>query len=149
MLEKICKKCLMSKIDIDFKKEKRRRGSWHKKSHHLLVRKIPEKTYHKERNRCLSSLSHILLHYSSLWTFQQWFLTTTPASQPLGSWTAEFDGPQPILTGGRNERNSPSPGSSSGLASPQTHLPRLTEIHRVKYQFSTFIFWNKFIPWLE
>ena len=95
----------MSIISIDFKKEKRRRGSWHKKNYHLFVRKIPEKTYHKEGNRCLSSLSHILLHCSSLWTFQQWFLPSTPASQALDSWTAESDGPQPILIGGRNERN--------------------------------------------
>ena len=121
MLEKICKKCLVSRINIDFKKEKRRRGSWHKKNYHLLIRKTPEKTYHKEGKRCLSSLPHILLHCSSLWTFKQWFLPTTPASQPLSSWTAKSDGPQPIFTGGRNERISPHLAPHLGFL-----LPRLT-----------------------
>ena len=56
-----------------------------------------------EKNRCLcyhpKFFSTVLLceHFSN------GFLPTTPASQPLDSLTAESDGPQPILKGGRNE----------------------------------------------
>ena len=49
--------------------------------------------------------------------FSNGFLPTTPASQSLDSWTADSDGPEPILTGGRNEGGSPSPDSSPGSLS--------------------------------
>ena len=121
MLEKNLKKCLKSRIYIDFKKGKRKRRSWYKKNNYqLLLRKPWRRRSHIRKEMPIYTVQ--ILHFIPLCEhFSNDSLPTTPASQPLDSWTAECDGPQPILTGGRDEGDSPSPGSS-----PSSLLPRLT-----------------------
>ena len=141
MLEKNLKKCLKSRIYIDFKKGKRKRRSWYKKNNYQLLLRKPWSRHitRKERDACL----HCPIFPSSVFFYEHFsngFLPTTPASQPLDSWTAESDGPQPILTGGRNEGGSPSSGSSFGSLLPglTSHVRQKSTESNISFPFSSF-----------
>ena len=134
MLKIICQQGHPSRISIDYQEEK-----WSCDTKTTITISSLEKSLRihiiwKERAACLhcpifSSFVPLCEHSSN------GFLPKTPASQPLDSWTADSDGPQPILTGGRNEGGSPSPGSS-----PEFLLPRLTSHVRQRSTESNIIF---------
>ena len=115
MLKNISNHTHLSRITLDYQEENSGRRSWFP---HL--RKTPEKIYHMEGKRYLSALPKFSSSIPLCEHFSSDFLSTTPAFMPLDSWTAESDGPQPILTGGRNEGGSPSSGSSSPSLLPNS-----------------------------
>ena len=129
-----------SRISIDFQEEKS--GKSHDTGR-ITVSSL-EKPYSrhitwKERDTCLHS--PIFSPFVPLCEhFSNGFLPTTSTSQPLDSWTAESDGPQPILTGGRNEGGSPSSGSSPGSLLPglTSHVKQRSTESNISFPFSSF-----------
>ena len=131
-----------SRITLDYQEEKSGRRSCYKKKNYCPhLKKKTQKRYitWKEKDTCL----HCLKFSSSIPLcehFSNGFLSTTPASMPLDSWTAESDGPQPILTGGRNEGGSPSSGSSFGSLLPglTSHVRQKSTESNISFPFSSF-----------
>ena len=135
MLKNISNHTHLSRITLDYQEENSGRRSWFP---HL--RKTPEKIYHMEGKRYLSALPKFSSSIPLCEHFSSDFLSTTPAFMPLDSWTAESDGPQPILTGGRNEGGSPSSGSSFGSLLPglTSHVRQKSTESNISFPFSSF-----------
>ena len=151
MLRNISNHIHLSRITLDYQEEKSGRRPWYKKRNYWpRLRKTPEKIYHMEGKRYLTTLYQILLLHSSLWIFQQWFPPHNPNIPALRFlncwvWTA-----QPILTGGRNEGGSPSPGSFPGSLLPRltSHVWQRSNESNISFPFSSFGYnsspgWNR------
>ena len=139
MLENIGNHHHPSRISINYQKGKRGRRHDIKRNIALLLEPWRRHIIWKERDACLhcpvfSSSIPLCKHYSN------GFLPTNPASQPLDSWTAESDGPWRILTGGRNEGSSHSPGSSPVPLLPilTSHVRQRSTESAISFPFSSF-----------
>ena len=141
-VEKINKHGHHQELALSIKRKKGRKSSHQLKNYYFCLKKTNKQRRHitwEERN-ALFLLSKILHFIPLCEHFSNGFLPSTRASQPLGSWTAESGGPQPILTGGRNEGGFPSPGSSTGSLLPglTSHVWQRSNVSNINFRFPSF-----------
>ena len=141
-VEKSNKHDYHQELALSIKRKKGKKSSHQLNNYYFRLKRNPKKTYHMEGKKCLVFIVQNSPFHSSVWTFQQWFPPHNPRILAVRFTNCWVWWSTAHSHRWKKWRRFPLCWLPRWFSPPWTHLPFVTEIQWIKYQFLIFIFWK-------